>query len=215
VLERPLARNAARGAADDRGQLELPVGLRAAFGQDDVVVRADHRVRRAEEHKRLAARQPVLQFGARRGARPRCEPIGAIAASLRPRHQVEHVLAVVRARLEDLSDRQDRGQGAKVPDRKVERVRLEPVGERLEHWERGVPVVDQLADRPLAAEVRRKGRGAAVTDDGRVRTAVLRRERGQREGGARGRGHRRSVSTLASCRLNTKPNLDVDFGYER
>ena len=83
------------------------------------------------------------------------EAVRRVAAPLGAGQQVEHVLAVVGARLEDLAGRLHRRQRTELAERVLSRTgRLrEPVGLGLEARQRGVPLLHQAAHRDIRSEL--------------------------------------------------------------
>ena len=112
VLERVLRGQVAGGPPDHRGQLELPVVVGAALGEDDLVVGAGQRARQAGEHVRAPGGGPLVHHRLGPGAHLLLRDVGVVAGhrlvgAALGHHDVDHVRPVVGAALQDLpgSDR--------------------------------------------------------------------------------------------------------------
>lgn len=175
--------------ADDRHQLQLPVGLLGPRGQHDVVVRAGDRARQADEDVRQVVGCPTVHdlcgFGT---------PLllGAVVGRVPVRDmQVDDVLAVVGAGLEHLA-RLDRGVHPEVRQRPA--LRTAVIGQRRESRRSRVPGLQEAADGQVritegSSQVEYLGVRRDERGEGR---SVRCRERGEGEGSGEelGRGCR-------------------------
>jgi catechol 2,3-dioxygenase-like lactoylglutathione lyase family enzyme len=177
---------------DDGRQFELPIGLGAIGGENDVVEGADHRVRGAEEHERLAGFQPVVEFRTGTVTVGRRKPVGGIAACISGAHKVEHMLAVIRAGLENLAGGEERGEWVQIVQRVLELVWSEAIGERLQCGQRRVPRLEQRPEIGARVQPFSERSRAVVPDEREEWLGVLRAKR--REGKRSWTGHEISLS---------------------